>query len=88
MGNNDEKVASVDLSVRKNQFCRPYISYVNGISINGASISKMLSDKIYAVSGENVCRGMKDILDIYVLSLLLKLMQVSCIGYGRKQTEK
>lgn len=28
-----EKIASIDLSVRQNRFCRPYISYVNGISI-------------------------------------------------------
>ena len=73
MGNNEEKVASVDLSVRKNPFCRPYFFYVNGISINGASLSKMLSDKICAVSGENVCRRMKDILDVYVLSFITEI---------------
>ncbi|MEZ3443563.1 MAG: nucleotidyl transferase AbiEii/AbiGii toxin family protein [Lachnospiraceae bacterium] len=49
-----EKVASVDLSVRQNQFCSSYISYVNGILINGASLSKMLSDKIYVISGESL----------------------------------
>ncbi len=54
-----EKIASIDLSVRQNRFCKPYISYVNGISITGASLSKMLSDKIYAISGERVCRRMK-----------------------------
>lgn len=70
---NGEKVASIDLSVRQNQFCSPYISYVNGISINGASLSKMLSDKIYAISGESVCRRMKDILDIYVLSFITEI---------------
>lgn len=67
---NGEKVAGVDLSVRQNRFCRPYISYVNGVSLNGASLSKMLSDKIYAISGEQVCRRMKDVLDIYVLSFI------------------
>ena len=70
---NGEKIASIDLSVRKNQFCEPYISYVNGISINGASLSKMLSDKIYAISGENVCRRMKDVLDIYVISFFTEI---------------
>lgn len=69
----EEKIASIDLSVRQNRFCRPYISYVNGISITGASLSKMLSDKIYAISGENVCRRMKDVLDIYVLSFITKI---------------
>ncbi len=46
---------------RQNRFCKPYISYVNGVSINGASLTKMLSDKIYAISGERVCRRMKDV---------------------------
>lgn len=68
-----EKIASIDLSVRQNRFCRPYISYVNGISITGASLSKMLSDKLYAISGESVCRRMKDILDIYVMSFIIKI---------------
>ncbi len=70
---NGEKVAGVDLSVRQNRFCRPYVSYVNGVSINGASVLKMLSDKIYAISGEQVCRRMKDILDIYVLSFITEI---------------
>lgn len=70
MNKNEEKVASIDLSVRQNKFCKSYISYVNGISINGASLSKMLADKIYAISDGNVCRRMKDVLDIYVLSFI------------------
>ncbi len=68
-----EKVASIDLSVRQNRFCRPYTSYVNGISITGASLSKMLADKIYAISGQNVCRRVKDVLDIYVMSFITKV---------------
>lgn len=70
---NEEKIASIDLSVRQNRFCRPYISYVNGVSIEGASLSKMLSDKIYAISGENVCRRVKDVLDIYVISFVTQI---------------
>lgn len=68
-----EKIASIDLSVRQNRFCRPYISYVNGISITGASLFKMLSDKLYAISGESVCRRIKDVLDIYVMSFITKI---------------
>lgn len=70
---NGEKIASIDLSVGQNQFCEPYISYVNGISINGASLSKMLSDKIYAISGEHVCRRTKDVLDIYIISFITEI---------------
>lgn len=68
-----EKIASIDLSVRQNRFSSQYISYVNGVSITGASLSKMLSDKIYAISGPNVCRRIKDVLDIYVMSFVTKI---------------
>lgn len=70
---NMEKIASIDLSVRQNRFCRPYVSYVNGVSIHGASLSKMLSDKLYAISSGNVCRRVKDVLDIYVLSFITEI---------------
>ena len=46
---------------------------MNGVSINGASLTKMLSDKIYAISGERVCRRMKDVLDIYVMSFITEI---------------
>lgn len=39
----------------------------------GASLSKMLSDKIYEISGDNICRRMKDVLDIYVMSFITEL---------------
>ncbi len=68
-----EKIASIDLSVRQNKYCKPYVSYVSGVSINGASLSKMLSDKIYAISTGNVCRRTKDILDIYVMSFITEI---------------
>lgn len=48
------------------------ISCVNGISINGAGLSKMLTNKMYAISGENVCRRMKDVLDIMQVLLSQK----------------
>lgn len=68
-----EKVASIDLSVRKNEFCIPYLSYINDVSITGASLDKMLSDKIYAVSSKSVCRRVKDLVDIYVISYLTEV---------------
>lgn len=73
MNENGEKIASIDLSVRQNPFCKSYISYVSGVSIKGASLSKMLADKVYAISGENVCRRIKDVLDIYVISFITKI---------------
>lgn len=33
----------------------------------------MLSDKIYAISSGNVCRRTKDVLDIYVMSFIMKI---------------
>lgn len=65
---NQEKIASIDLSVRKNNYAKSYISYLNHITIRGASINKMMSDKLYAASGNGICRRVKDLLDIYVMS--------------------
>ena len=67
---NEEKIASIDLSVRRNEYAEPYISYINQVTIRGASISKMMSDKLYAVSGMGICRRLKDLLDIYVMSYI------------------
>lgn len=33
----------------------------------------MLSDKIFAISGENVCRRLKDVLDIYIISFITEI---------------
>ena len=65
-----EKIASIDLSVRRNEFSKPYLSYLNDVSITGASLDKMISDKLYATSDKGVCRRVKDLLDIYVMSYL------------------
>lgn len=67
---NMEKIASIDLSVRRNEYSELYISYINHVTIRGASITKMLSDKLYATSGSGICRRVKDLLDIYVMSYL------------------
>lgn len=65
-----EKIASIDLSIRSNCYTAPYISHINGVMITGASLTKMLSDKLYAISGESICRRVKDLLDIYVMSFI------------------
>lgn len=65
-----EKIASIDLSVRKNEFTQPYLSYVNDVSIIGASLDKMLADKLHAVSDKGVCRRVKDLVDIYAISYI------------------
>lgn len=66
----DGKIASIDLSIRENKFIQPYPSYISGVTITGASLTKMLSDKIYAVSDERICRRVKDLLDIYAMSYI------------------
>ena len=62
-----EKITSIDLSVRKNEFVHPYFSYMNNVSLSGASLNKMLSDKIYVVSANGIFRRIKDLVDIYVI---------------------
>ena len=63
---NQKKVARIDLSVRKNAYAVPYVSYINEVTITGASLTKMLSDKLHAISDEHIYRRIKDLLDIYV----------------------
>lgn len=63
-----EKVASIDLSIRNNFYTQHYYSYVGGIQITGASLEKMMADKLSAISEDKVLRRIKDILDIYVMS--------------------
>ena len=65
-----EKVASIDLSIRNNGYTQHYYSYVGGIQITGASLGKMMADKLYAISEDKVLRRIKDILDIYVMSYI------------------
>lgn len=65
-----EKVASIDLSIRNNPYAQTYISYVNGIQIAGASLEKMMADKLFAVSEDKVLRRLKDLLDIYIMSFI------------------
>lgn len=73
---NMEKIASIDLSVRGNEYSEPYISYINNVTIRGASITKMMSDKLYATSGRGICRRVKDLLDIYVMSYLSEFLTI------------
>ncbi len=46
---------------------------MNGIVINDFNLSKIFLDKIYAISGETVCRRIKDELDIHVISFVIKI---------------
>lgn len=66
----DGNIANIDLSVRENPFAQSYLSYINGVTLTGATLTKMLSDKIYAVSDERICRRIKDLLDIYAMSYI------------------
>lgn len=63
---NDEKVASLDLDMRKNNYYRIY--EIDNINFNGSSIDKIYSDKIYVMSTNLVFRRTKDLIDLYMLS--------------------
>ena len=70
MNSNVMKVMRGDFVYDVAPVLRLYISYINHVTIRGASITKMLSDKMYATSGSGICRRVKDLLDIYVMSYL------------------
>ena len=62
----NDKIASIDLSVRNHQF--KHIYACNGVNITGASIPKMITDKVCVVSSKKIYRRAKDLLDLYILS--------------------
>lgn len=80
----NRKIASIDLSVRQNTHSVPYTSYINGVTITGASLEKMLSDKLSAVSGEHIYRRVKDLLDIYVMSFISEFQIVEIYDIWQK----
>lgn len=80
------KVTSIDISVRKNPFYRVY--EFGDMRFRGASVDKILVDKIAAISSERIIRRVKDLADVYALSLCTEydsqeLMKVAEIT-GRK----
>lgn len=65
--NKDEKILSIDLSVRRNPFYKIYLSF-NDVPVQGATETKMVADKIVAISTQQVFRRAKDLIDLYILS--------------------
>ena len=65
-----ERVFKVDLGLRRHPFYQNYqISYQGKpLFIRGATLPKMLADKICAISSPKVFRRAKDLVDVYILS--------------------
>ena len=64
---NMEKVTSLDISVRQNPYYRMY--EFENMRFRGANVDKILVDKISAISSERIIRRVKDLADVYALSL-------------------
>lgn len=67
---NKDRVFKVDLGLRRHPFYQEYqISYQDKpLFIRGATLPKMLADKICAISSPKVFRRAKDLVDVYILS--------------------
>lgn len=67
---NKERVFKVDFGQRSHPFYQNYqISYQGQpLYIRGATLQKMLSDKICAIASPKVFRRAKDLVDVYILS--------------------
>ena len=63
-------IFKIDLGIRPAQSVEKFDLFYKGkyISIHGASINKMLADKICAISSPKVFRRSKDLVDAYILS--------------------
>ena len=74
---NEIKISSFDLSIRKNEFVKLYD--VNGIRFYGQTINKMIADKITVISTNKVFRRSKDLLDLYYLSTITNISKNNII---------
>lgn len=70
LNQNEERIFSIDLGIRPHPFQQNYqISYQGQpLYIRGATLPKMLSDKICAIASPKVFRRAKDLVDVYILS--------------------
>ena len=70
LNQNKERFFSIDLGIRPHPFQQDYQIIYQGkpLHIRGATLSKMLSDKICAIASPKVFRRAKDLVDVYILS--------------------
>ena len=70
-----ERMFSIDLGIRPHSFYQDYQIMYQGqpVDIRGATLTKMLSDKIRAISSPKVFRRAKDLVDVYILSHCKKI---------------
>ena len=65
----------IDMSVRQNPYSKVYVvtnEETGTVCLQGASIEKMLADKISTISTQRVFRRSKDLIDLYILSKCTK----------------
>lgn len=67
---NGDKAFSMDVSMKQHRFMQRYSLEMNNIQFNGASIDKMMADKLRGVSKRVVFRRIKDVYDLYLLSFM------------------
>lgn len=63
---NNIKIGSFDLSIRKNKFYKLYD--IEGIKFYGQTLEKTITDKICVLSSHKIFRRSKDMLDLYSMS--------------------
>ena len=70
LNQDKERLFSIDLGIRPHPFYQEYqISYQDKpLFIRGATLQKMLADKVCAISSHKVFRRAKDLVDVYILS--------------------
>lgn len=70
LNEENDRVFKMDLGIRSHPFYQNYMIRYKGkpLFIQGATITKMLADKICAISSPKVFRRAKDLVDTYILS--------------------
>lgn len=81
--NGDCKLFSIDISLKNNTFYTQYKTY-NGLTFNGASVQKIIVDKMSAISSDKIKRRTKDVYDLYLITFLPNIIIKDIIFVGNK----
>lgn len=69
--NNNDRLFSIDISIKQNPYYMLYTTGINNIKFYGATPEKMFADKkMRAISTPKIFRRAKDLYDLYLLSAL------------------
>ena len=84
---NNERLFSIDISVRKNPYTKIYL-WLNEVPIIGQKEIKMVVDKLSVISSKKIYRRAQDLVDLYNLIISIEDIKLQEIFQISKESNK